>query len=797
MPRNLIIRVGIDASGYSKGLKRVKEETKSVSEQMEQETAAASVSQRVNKIMAEKSYTAVPQAGTSVTDRVGSMLNGGIPLITEVDVNNIAEARRQAEDLAAAITKMEAKGAALPSAKFADAEKYYQASAMYEGITAKIYDYDTALRQQLQAQIEGEAAAVQQAQAQEAAAESQRNVSRETQGLAGKVKSAWGNLIRYVRGLQSTEEAANDAARGVSRFSSAASTTARVTGWLGRSALQLVKLPFRVLGSGASLIKRMGDSARSSSGGLSSMVRSIRNIGLLSVGLRIAGAAFGRLRSIVSEYISSNAQLQAQVNGLKNGLGQALAPAIGMVVNLFAQLMPYVLGVANAIGSLMGSLFGSAWNKAAAGASKTAAATGSAAKAQKELNNQLLGFDTITRLEDNDTSDASGGGGGGGAGATAIEAKTPAWMERFKKSFTDLFTSDEFKAANIGGKLGMSLQTGLDWLGGEAMNFDWNGVGKKLRANWDSFWSSGAVESFGRTVGIALAGIGDLIIGFMGPAWDEMGQAWKNEGVQGILVYVGGMLTAGVGKLTSGLFTRLISPMFQGMADFFREHGHQSLAGFFQGLADKTAKIGQDIKTYFVDPIVNGVKNLLGIHSPSTVFAGIASYCVEGFTQKFGQLKNKITEKVTGVWDSVKNVADKVKNAFRFNWQLPSLKLPHIQVDWVKAGGVLSKFLGISHIPSLSVKWFAQGGILNGAQLFGRAGGTLLGGGEAGREAVLPLDSNTGWMDKIADRVVSRLGTGNDGPVTINLILDGKTLTSYVIQSLRRQARGSGQPAWG
>lgn len=788
MPRNLIIRVGIDASGYSKGLKRVKEETQSVSDQLARTTAAASMSQRV----------APAQAGTSVTDRVGSMLKeGGIPLITDIDVNNIAAARRQAADLAAVITKLQAKGAAAPGATGADAEKYWQVKGMYEAITADIYSYDEALRQQYQAQMDAENAAVSQAQAQETAAESQRNVSRETQGLAGKIKSAWGSLKSYIKGLYSTEEAANDAARGVSRFSRAASTTARVTGWLGRSALQLVKLPFRVLGSGASLIKRMGDSARSSSGGLSSMVRSIRNIGLLSVGLRIAGAAFGRLRSIVSDYISSNAQLQAQVNGLKNGLGQALAPAIGMVVNLFAQLMPYVLGVANAIGSLMGSLFGSAWSKAAAGASKTAAATGSAAKAQKELNNQLLGFDTITRLEDNDTSDASGGGGGGGAGATAIEAKTPAWMERFKKSFTDLFTSDEFKAANIGGKLGMSLQTGLDWLGGEAMNFDWNGVGKKLRANWDSFWSSGAVESLGRTVGIALAGIGDLIIGFMGPAWDEMGQAWKNEGVQGIIVYVGGMLTAGVGKLTSGLFTRLISPMFQGMADFFREHGHQSLAGFFQGLADKTAKIGQDIKTHLVDPIVNGVKNLLGIHSPSTVFAGIAGYCVEGFTQKFSQLKNKITEKVTGVWDSVKNVADKVKNAFKFNWQLPSLKLPHIQVDWVEAGGVLSKFLGISHIPNLSVKWFAQGGILNGAQLFGRAGSTLLGGGEAGREAVLPLDRNTGWMDKIADRVVSRLGTGNDGPVTINLILDGKTLTSYVIQSLRRQARGSGQPAWG
>lgn len=789
MPRNLIIRVGIDASGYTRGLQKLRAETKTVSQQMEKETQATGIRQQV----------AAAQPGTSVTDRVGSMLqSGGIPLITDVNVNNIAEARRQAEDLAAVMTKLQAKGAAVPGATGADAEKYWQVKGMYEAITSDIYNYDEALRQQLTAQYQAEDAAVRQAQAQEAAAASQRDVSRETQGLTGKVRSAWGSLKSYISGLYSTEEAATDAAQGVSRFSRAANTTARVTGWLGKSTLQLVKLPFRVLGNGASLIKRMGDSARSSNGGLSSMVRSIRSIGVLSVGLRIAGAAFGRLRSIVSEYISSNEALQAQVNGLKNSLGQALAPAIGMVVNLFSQLMPYVLGVANAIGSLMGSLFGSAWNKAAAGANKTAAATGSAAKAQKELNNQLLGFDTITRLEDNSSADTSGGGGGGGGtAAAAIEAKTPAWMERFKTSFTDLFNSDEFKAANIGGKLGMSLQTGLDWLGGEAMNFNWNGAGKKLRANWDSFWNSGAVESLGRTVGIALAGIGDMIIGFMGPAWDEMGQAWKNEGVQGIIVYVGGMLTAGVGKLTSGLFTRLISPMFQGMADFFRDHGHQSLAGFFQGLADKTAQIGQDIKKHFVDPIVNGVKNLLGIHSPSTVFANIAGYCVDGFTQKFGQLKNKITEKVTGVWTSVQDVADKVKNAFNFNWQLPSLKLPHLQVDWVEAGGVLSKFLGVSHIPNLSVKWFAQGGILDGAQLFGRAGNTLLGGGEAGREAILPLDRNTGWMDRIADRVVSRLGTGSDGPVTINLLLDGKLLTSYVIQSLRRQARASGQPAWG
>lgn len=792
MPRNLVVRVGIDASGYSKGLKKVEAETKSVSEKLANETS--SVSQRV----AASQRVAPAQAGTSVTDRVGSMLkDGGIPLITEIDVDNIAEARRQAVDLEAVMTKLQAKGAAAPEAKGPDVEKYWQVKGMYEAITEDIRTYDTALAEQAEAQAKAEAEA-------ERLARAENSVLWNLGKIAGDNKTGnffrglYNNVEKCRSGFQKFRQVQADSEAEMSRVSSRARSVGRAIGNVANALGRIVRAPVTGIKKIASKLQEVGHSAKSSTGGLSSMVRSIRNIGLLSVGLRIAGAVFGRLRSIVSDYISNNAQLQAQVNGLKNGLGQALAPAIGMVVNLFSQLMPYVLGVANAIGSLMGSLFGSAWNKAAAGASKTAAATGSAAKAQKELNNQLLGFDTITRLEDNDTSDASGGGGGGsGVAAANIQAKTPAWAERMKSSFSDLFNSDEFKAANIGGKLGKTLQTGLDWIGSEVMNFDWNGVGKKLRANWDSFWNSGAVESFGRTVGIVFAGIGDMVIGFLGPTWDEMGQAWKNHGALGIAGYALGMIAAAPLKLASGIFTRLISPMFQGMADFFREHGHQSLAGFFQGLADKTKSLGENLKKYLVDPIVNGVKKLLGIHSPSTVFADIAGYCVEGFTQKFSQLKSRITEKVTGVWDSVKEVADKVKNAFNFNWKMPSLKLPHIQVDWQEAGGVLSKFLGVSHIPHLSVKWFAQGGILDGAQVFGRAGSTLLGGGEAGREAVLPLDRNTWWMDKIADRVVARLGTGGDVNATIQLVLDGKVVTQTVIKRLREQARATGQPVWG
>ena len=320
MPRNLIVRVGIDASGYTRGLSKLKQDTRTASEAMAKATAAVGLSQKVAKA----------QPGTTVNDRVGSMLQaGGTKLITDVDAYNIAEARRQMEDLAAAKTKLEAKGVASRTSTSPDAEKYWQVKGMYEAISESIWQYDAALQEQVATQKAAEDAAVAQAQAQESAAASQTRAARGIRDMSRSVRSARGQTDAYSRSLSSTRRAGSSAADGISRVTRAAQT----------------------------------------------MARSIRNIGIVSVSLRIAGAAFGRLRSIVGEYIGSNEALQAQVNGLKIGLGQALAPAINMVTNLFSRLMPYALGVANAIGSLMGTLFGGAWNKAAAGANKTAAAS--------------------------------------------------------------------------------------------------------------------------------------------------------------------------------------------------------------------------------------------------------------------------------------------------------------------------------------------------------------------------------------------------------------------------------------
>lgn len=606
--------------------------------------------------------------------------------------------------------------------------------------------------------------------------------------VSERIRALEYDLNEYTQSLTRAADAereaageADDLGDEASRSESFISRVARALRNMGGSGRKLSLVP--------GFIRRIGDSAGRNNHHLERMVRTIRNVSVVSFGLRIVRGLFGELGTVVRNYISQDAQLQAQVNGLSAALGRTLAPAIHLVTSALSYVLPYVVGISNAIGQLMGALFGTGWSAGTSGANKMAAATGGAAKAQKEMNRQLLSFDQINRMDSQ--KDTGSGGGGAGSALAAIEAKTPAWAERFKQSFTELFNSSEFQASNIGGKIGMALQTGLDWIGAEGMNFDWRGAGTKLRENFDSFIGAGWGESLFHTLGIYLGGFADMVMGFLGPQWEELQIAYQNEGWQGAAAYILGMTAGFVGNGISGLFTSILAPMFTGIADFFREHGNYSVAGFFDGCAQAMSNVGTWIKENITDPIVNWTKNLLGIHSPSTVFGEIGTNCVNSLADRFGEGVVNILQKVEDLKSRVTDAASRLKEAFSFDWKLPHLRLPHLFVEWDPVDSVLANFFGVSAFPRLSVQWFAKGGILDGAQIFGAMGTTLLGGGERGREAILPLDTNTGWMDDIANRIVMALGAdgGSDVNATINVILDGETITSYVIKGIRRRSR--------
>lgn len=594
------------------------------------------------------------------------------------------------------------------------------------------------------------------------------------------------DLNAYTESLRDAAAAESDAAGNAEGLGQAASRTSR---------------SFRDMGSSGNLMERVSNqigrirsSADRSDLSVGKLLRSIRNISIADFGFRLVRSVFGELRSITSSYISQNETLQAQVDGLNTSMGQALAPAINVVTNAMSYLMPYVVGVSNAFGELMANLFGSGWSATASDANKTASAVNGAAAAQERMNLQLMSFDQINKLSG--TASGSTSGTDIGTTTTPIEGKTPAWMERFKASFEELFGSEEFQSANLGGKIGQVLQAGLDWLGDEGKEFDWRGVGTKLRENLDSFMDAGWGQSLFSTAGIYVAGFADAIIGFLAPEWEELRQHYEEKGALGAGEYITGFILGIPGAVADLVFSDMIAPFFSGMEEFYREKGNESAAKFVGGIGDGFETYGDLIREYFDDHIVSTIVNLLGLDAPYPLFKSFGVMTSEDFAKGINEGSGSVETELQAMAKTCDETAQTMRDAFSFNWKLPHLKVPHIGVEWDPVDNVLAQFFGVTAFPRLSVSWFAKGGILDGAQIFGRMGSTLLGGGEAGREAILPLDSNTGWMDVLADRISSTLSSqGGDVHATINLIVDGDVVTTKVIRNLRQRSR-SGAPVF-
>ena len=240
------------------------------------------------------------------------------------------------------------------------------------------------------------------------------------------------------------------------------------------------------LGKGLSSVKNkiagIGNTSRSSTSKVEGLLRSIRRISIVNLGLRLARASsgIGELHSAVTRYMDTNDAAAASINRLRNGLTNALAPAINLIVNLLSKVMPYLIGIVDAVASLITNIFGEGWTTVSTGAGAAADATKDvadntkdAAKAQKEYNKLIAGFDEIEKLEKR--SDAGGSGGSGGSGGKAkqdkaegtegIAGKLPKWLESLINDIDSLLTKGDFYG--IGTRISETLNSATkavdDW----------------------------------------------------------------------------------------------------------------------------------------------------------------------------------------------------------------------------------------------------------------------------------------------------------------------------------------------
>lgn len=142
-----------------------------------------------------------------------------------------------------------------------------------------------------------------------------------------------------------------------------------------------------------------------------------------------------------------------------------------------------------------------------------------------------------------------------------------------------------------------------------------------------------------------------------------------------------------------------------------------------------------------ISTISGGVKMLwgvLGINPVVLIIGGIIAGIVVLYN-KCEWFRDGVNSIFGGIVDFIKGAIDKIKGFFEFDWKLPKIKLPHF-----KASGEWS-FVP-PKVPKFSVDWYANGCILNSPTIFGQNGNSFMGGGEAGKEAVLPIELLKSYM---------------------------------------------------
>lgn len=170
------------------------------------------------------------------------------------------------------------------------------------------------------------------------------------------------------------------------------------------------------------------------------------------------------------------------------------------------------------------------------------------------------------------------------------------------------------------------------------------------------------------------------------------------------------------------------------------------------------------------------IKNTVGEWKKgASEFAGNVK---DKFVSGFEGLKKNASDKFQGIFDFFKSIWDKITGFFKKPLKFPTIERPKIPLPDISISGKFS--LNPPQVPKISagIKWYAQGGIFDAP--------SVIGVGEAGKEAVLPIDKLDGIMAKAIEK------TGNT-EVLIALLQEIKALRQdtknmpYIQRAISRQ----------
>ena len=214
--------------------------------------------------------------------------------------------------------------------------------------------------------------------------------------------------------------------------------------------------------------------------------------------------------------------------------------------------------------------------------------------------------------------------------------------------------------------LGKGLSGAISSVHTFVKNIDWYKLGDTIAKSINAFFNNINWADFGMTLSDAALGILDtLLTALRGVDWGQIGT--------GIATFIKNIDWWGVAGSLLQTIIAAVHGIGAGILSLAADLGKWLWDGFCNGVRDFFSDPIGFLRSVIVDPIINGIKELFGIHSPSTVFSDIGGFLIEGLINGIkagvGALVGLIPSIFGGIASAIGDVWDGIKSAAGTAWE--------------------------------------------------------------------------------------------------------------------------------